>query len=145
MLKSSIGITVSNFIMIWIVALNSYGPGWEVPVETMLLITRLSFLLLLCLVFSAVTFATSLKQYKLSTPFYKVLYSVFGFTGIAFALFLLCVEGYNGQFWFEVFPTIPFLILSCGINILFFILILAVRKRKVQYKAASISKSEKTA
>lgn len=62
MLKSSIGITVSNFIMIWIVALNSYGPGWEVPVETMLLITRLSFLLLLCLIFSAVTFIINLKQ-----------------------------------------------------------------------------------
>jgi len=44
-------------------------------------------------------------------------------------LFLVYVEGYNGQFWFEVFPTIPFLILSCGIDVLFFILIFAVRKR----------------
>jgi hypothetical protein len=114
--------------MIWIVMLNSYGPGWEVPVEIMLLITLLSFLLLLCLVFSAVTFVISLKQYKLSTLLLKVLYSVFGLICIAFALFLLCVEGYTGQFWFEVFPTIPFLILSCGIDVLFFILILAVRK-----------------
>ena len=129
MLKSSIGITVSNFIMIWIVVLNSYGPGWEVPVETMHLITLLSFLLLLCLVFSAVIFVISLKQYKLSALLFKVIYSVHGFICIVFALFLLYVEGYNGQFWFEVFPTIPFLILSCGIDVLFFILIFAVRKR----------------
>jgi len=130
MIKSSIGITVSNIVMIWIVALNSCGPGWEVPVATMLLITLLSFLLLMGLVFSAVTFVISMKQYKASSLLFKILFSVFGFTCVSFAIFLLYVEAYTGQFWFEDFPSIPFLIISCGINVFFLILILALQKSK---------------
>lgn len=129
MFKSTVGIAISNFIMIWIVILNNEGPGWEVPLMTMQNIKRLSTILLLCFIFSIVTFLISLKQFKLSSRLFKIIYFVFVIICISFCVFLLVVDGFNGQFWFSNFPNLLFIIVSISINIIFLIFLFIARFR----------------
>ena len=56
MFKSVLGITIANFAIINIIALNNMGPGWEVPVDTMTSITRYSFLLFAAVLFAIISF-----------------------------------------------------------------------------------------
>ena len=123
MFKSTLGIAISNFIMIWIVLLNSKGSGWEVSANTMQDITMLLLFLLICFIFSTTTLLLSLKQFIRSCNMLRISYVIFFTICVLFMIFLFFVEAFTGQFWIEKFPNMLFVTVSSSINILFIFLI----------------------
>jgi hypothetical protein len=123
MYKSAIGIFISNLLMIWIVLLNNEGPAWEVPASTMQKIAIASLLLSISFIFVFGTLFISLKKFKNKTFLFKILYFTSLIFSIIFLVFLFCVQGFRGQFWFSNFPRLIFIAFSLGINLILFIII----------------------
>ena len=120
MYKSSIGLIVSNLLMIWIISLNNVGPGWEVPVDVILLISRIVFVLFFSLLFSIFTCIIGMKKIKDYSFLFRVLYIITGLITCSFLIFLFVTEGFNGQFWPHEFPSFLFLIISISVVVLLF-------------------------
>lgn len=130
MYKSTIGIFISNLLMIWIVLLNNEGPGWEVSVETMQSLVIASLLLAISMTFSIMALLIGLRKLKIRGYFFNVSFFVYFFVCIVFVVFLFCVQGYSGQFWFDKFPSSLFIIVSLIINVLLFALVSISRFKK---------------
>ena len=121
MYKSSIGLIISNLLMIWIVLLNNVGPGWEVPADVMLLISRISLVLFFSIIFSVLTCIIGRKKFKDYSFLFRLLYIITTVVTCSFLIFLFIVEGFNGQFWYREFPSLIFLIISTSITVLLFV------------------------
>jgi hypothetical protein len=69
------------------------------------------------------TLFISLKKFKNKTFLFKILYFTSLVFSIVFLIFLFCVQGFQGQFWFSNFPRFIFITFSLGINLILFIII----------------------
>ena len=121
MFKSVLGITLANFISIFIIAQNNVGPGWEVPVNTMQSIYICSFLLFASIVFALICFLLSIKQFKKTSGLFKIIYLLDAIICLSAVSFIFTVEGFQGQFWYQYFPLLWFLLISISLNIILFI------------------------
>ena len=130
MYKSAIGFIISDFFMIFVIILNNVGPGWEVPVDTMLTITRISFLLIFSFIFSFIMLAVGIKKVKSYSVAFRIIYSVIMLTTVSFLIFLFIVNGFKGQFWIDAFPSTLFAIISISTVSLLFIALTTSRFRK---------------
>ena len=130
MYKSAIGFVISDFLMIFVIILNNVGPGWEVPADTMLTITRISFLLVLSFIFSVVMLIIEIKKIKNYSFIFKKLYFLIMLTTISFLIFLFAVNGVQGQFWVSSFPNTLFSIISISTVLLLFIALTISRVRR---------------
>ena len=130
MYKSAIGIFISNIFMILLILLNNEGPGWEVPVDTMVRIGIVWLAIIIGLVFSVGTLLISIKQLKIKNFLFKLSFFSYFFLSLLFFSFLISVEANNGQYWHQNFPYFVFSFLSIGINILIFAVISVFRFRR---------------
>ena len=130
MYKSSIGLVISDLIMIWVVLLNNVGPGWEVPAEIMLTITRISFVLIISFAFSIFMFIIGIKRLKSYSLAFRILYLTTILITVSFLIFLFIVNGFQGQFWSSVFPSLFFAIVSICIILLLFVALSISRFRR---------------
>ena len=129
MYKSAIGYVISDFLMIFVILLNNVGPGWEVPVATMLTISRISFLLIISLVFSIVTLIIGIKKVKSYSSAFRILYSISMLTSVSLLVFLFVANGFQGQFWVAEFPSTMFAIISISTVLLLFMALTISRVR----------------
>ena len=134
MYKSAVGIFLSNVLMIWLVLLNNEGPGWEVPVETMVKIWLASILIILGYVFILITLFINLRQLKMKFLTFNLLYFISLSLSLAFFVLLIIKAAYLGQFWIKDFQSTVFVIVTMVINIILFTIITIIRfknKRKI--------------
>jgi len=131
MYKSTVGIFISNMLMIWIIVLNNVGPGWEVPYQTVIQLSVVSFLLIVSMFFSIAMLILFFKQLKIRNLFFKMMYFIDLFICISALIFLFWIDGFHGQFWIENFPKEMFLSTALGINAILFILVSVGRFKRI--------------
>ena len=130
MYKSAIGFVIFDFLMIFVITLNNVGPGWEVPVDTMRTIARISFLLVLSFIFSVVMLVIGIKKIKNYSFIFRILYFTIMLTAVSFLIFLFAVNGFQGQYWVAAFPSTLFSIISICTVLLLFIALTISRVRR---------------
>ena len=130
MYKSAIGFVISDVLMILVIILNNVGPGWEVPADTMLTITRISFLLIFSFIFSLITLIIGIKKIKNYSVFFRILYFIIMLAAVSFLIFLFVINGFQGQFWVSAFPSTLFSIISISTVLLLFIALTISRVRR---------------
>ena len=121
MFQSILGITLANFITIFIVVQNNSGPGWEVPADTMQSILIYSLLLFAAIVFAFISLLLSIKQLKKASFVFKIVYLLDVIICLSAISFLFSVGAFQGQFWHQNFPMMFFLIIAISLNIIIFI------------------------
>ena len=130
MYKSAIGFVISDVLMILVIILNNVGPGWEVPADTMLTITRISFLLIFSFIFSLITLIIGIKKIKNYSVAFRILYFIIMLATVSFLIFLFVINGFQGQFWVSAFPSTLFSIISISTVLLLFIALTISRVRR---------------
>lgn len=122
MFKSLLGITLANFFITFIIALNNTGSGWEVPVMDMQLIFICSLLLFAAMAFAVICFLSSQMQFKKTSRLFKIFYMIDVVICLSSIAFLFIVDAFGGQFWNQSFPMLCFLIAAVSLNIILFAL-----------------------
>ena len=108
MYKSAISLLVANLLMAWIVSLNNEGPGWEVPSYTMANINIASVLVFAGLACATACLIVSWKQIKIRSVLFNITYFVMLLLAVSSVVFLLWVQGFDGQSWSDSFPKPEF-------------------------------------
>ena len=127
MYMSAIGFIISDVLMVLVILLNNTGPGWEVPVDTMFTLHRISLLLIFSIVFAILMLIIEIKKAIPRSRAFRVMYIVIASVTVAFSIFILIVNGFQGQFWFNNFPSVLFTLVSMSLVLSLFIAITVTR------------------